>query len=204
MKSLGIFIFSGVQTLDLFGPIEMLGAFPEDIELALIAETRCPVLTRHGQHIIPDATIQDGDQYDLLLIPGGDSAIEAGRRSEVIDWIGRVSDHAEVVMTVCTGSILLAMAGRLDERKATTNKQDFVKTTPLGPLVNWVPRARWVQDGKFFTSSGVSTGIDMSLAAIAHLMGQDKAQWLADGCEYDWHSDPDWDPFAAKCGLVMQ
>lgn len=202
MKSLSIFVFPGVQTLDLFGPIEMLGAFPDQIGLTLVAETPEPITTRHGQRVVPDATIQDGDGYDLLQIPGGDSAINAGRRDLVTDWIGTVADRAELVMTVCTGSILLAMTGRLDGRKATTNKQDFLDTIPLGPLVQWVPQARWVQDGKFFTSSGVSAGIDMSLAAISHLMGQDTAEWLAEGTEYEWHSDPGRDPFAAKCGLV--
>ena len=203
MKSLAVFVFPGVQTLDLFGPIEMLGAFPDQIDLKLVAETAAPVTTRHGQRILPDTTIEDGARYDLLLIPGGDSAIDAGHRTAVIDWIGTVADQADLVMTVCTGSILLAMTGRLDGRRATTNKQDFRDTISLGPSVEWVPKARWVQDDRFFTSSGVSAGIDMSLAAIAHLLGPNAAEWLADGSEYLWNSNPELDPFAAKCGLAL-
>ena len=202
MKSLAVFIFPEIQTLDLFGPIELLGGFRDKIELTLVAETPDPVPTRHGQRILPDATISDGTGYDLLLVPGGDSAIEAGKREAATRWIRQASDDAELVMSVCTGSILLAMSGVLDGRKATTNKQDFNDTIHLGPSVNWVPKARWVHDDKFFTSSGVSAGMDMSLAVASHLFGREAARWMAEGSEYEWHEDPDWDPFAAKCGLV--
>ena len=202
MRTLAVFIFPGIQTLDLFGPIELLGGFFDQINIVLVAETTDAVPTRHGQRIVPDATIDDGTTYDLLLVPGGDSAIDAGRRDAVTQWIRDVSEGAELVMSVCTGSILLAMAGVLDGRRATTNKQDYTKTIHLGPSVVWVPKARWVEDGKFFTSSGVSAGMDMSLAAAAHLFGTEAAMRMADGIEYDWHDDPDWDPFAAKAGLL--
>ena len=202
MKQLAIFIFPGIQTLDLFGPIEMLGGFDDRIALTMVAESLDPVPTRHGQRILPDKTIEDGSNYDLLLIPGGDSAIEAGRRPPAVDWLRMTGNKAELVMTVCTGSILLAMTGLLDGHKATTNKIDFRDTIGLGPKVDWVERARWVQDGKFFTSSGVSAGMDMSLAAASHLFGQEAADWMAEGCEYDWHRDPNWDPFAVSSGLV--
>lgn len=201
MKSLAVFIFPGVQTLDLFGPVELLGGFDDRIDLKLVAETAEPLATRHGQRIVPDKTIQDGSDYDLLLIPGGDSAIDAGRRPAATAWLREASQNAELVMTVCTGSILLAMTGMLDGRKATTNKQDFRDTVPLGPNVNWVEKARWVEDGKYLTSSGVSAGMDMSLAAAERLFGREEAERMADGTEYEWHKDPDWDPFADKCGL---
>ncbi|MEM9247145.1 MAG: DJ-1/PfpI family protein [Pseudomonadota bacterium] len=202
MRSVGIFVFPGIQTLDLFGPVEMLGGFFDALSLVFVGETSDPIVTRHGQRILPDKTIDDGDRYDLLLIPGGDSALEVPKRPAAMAWLRAATDNAELVMTVCTGSILLAMTGKLDGRRATTNKADFRATVPLGPNVRWVKKARWVQDGKFFTSSGVSAGMDMSLAAAASLFGEAAAQEMADGCEYDWHRDPDWDPFAAKSGLV--
>ena len=202
MKKLAVFIFPGIQTLDLFGPIEMLAGFDDRIALTMVAESLAPLPTRHGQRICPDKTLDDGSDYDLLLIPGGDSAINAGRRPEVIEWLQEAGNRAELVMTVCTGSILLAMTGLLDGHRATTNKMDFRNTVGLGPNVEWVEQARWVHDGKFFTSSGVSAGMDMSLAAAAHLFGQEAADWMAEGCEYDWHRDPSWDPFAVSSGLV--
>jgi len=96
----------------------------------------------------------------------------------------------------------LGMTGVLDGHKATTNKMDFTKTVHLAPNVTWVKKARWVEDGKFFTSSGVSAGMDMALAAMAHLFGIELADNLALGCEYEWHKDATRDPFAKLAGLV--
>jgi transcriptional regulator GlxA family with amidase domain len=71
-----------------------------------------------------------------------------------------------------------------------------------GPRVHWVKEARWVEDGKFYTSSGVSAGIDMALAAIRKLASRELAEEIAVSMEYDWHRDASWDPFAKVHGLV--
>ncbi|NKB78054.1 MAG: DJ-1/PfpI family protein [Gammaproteobacteria bacterium] len=202
MKTLAVLVFPGFQTLDLFGPLEMLGDLSDKIDITIVAETLDPVPSVHGQSLLVDKTILDGSEYDLCLIPGGDSALEVAKNSAVTNWIVETASHAELVMTVCTGSVLLATTGMLDGRKATTNKLDFRETVPLGPNVQWVNQARWVEDGKFFTSSGVSAGIDMTLAVIAHLFGTDIATKLAQSVEYEWHSDPNWDPFSELAGLV--
>lgn len=202
MKTLGVLVFPGFQTLDLFGPLEMLGDCGDKIDITIVAETLEPVPSVHGQGLLVDRTVADGSDYDLLLIPGGDTALVAGESKAITDWIVETATRAELVMTVCTGSVLLAMTGLLDGRRATTNKLDFTQTVPLGPKVDWVKQARWVEDGKFFTSSGVSAGIDMSLAAIARLFGKEFADELAHGTEYEWHEDAGWDPFAERAGLV--
>ena len=202
MKTLAALVFPGFQTLDFFGPLEMLGDLGDQIDITIVAETSEPVPSVHGQGLVVDKTVSDGSDYDLLLIPGGDTALEAAKRPAVTDWIVETSNQAELVMTVCTGSILLATTGLLDGRRATTNKLDFIGTVPLGPNVDWVRQARWVEDGKFFTSSGVSAGMDMTLAAIAHLFGKATAEEIAEGTEYEWHDDASWDPFAKSSGLV--
>ena len=202
MKTLAVLVFPGFQTLDLFGPLEMLGDRGDEISITIVAETSAPVPSVHGQRLAVDKTIADGSDYDLLLIPGGDSALEAAKSPALADWIVETAGHAELVMTVCTGSILLATTGVLDGRKATTNKLDFTRTVPVAPRVEWVRQARWVEDGKFFTSSGVSAGMDMTLAAIALLFGVEAAREIAEGTEYEWHDDPTWDPFAKLSGLV--
>jgi transcriptional regulator GlxA family with amidase domain len=180
----------------------MLGDLGDEISITIVAETSAPVTSVHGQRLQVDKTIADGSNYDLLLIPGGDSALEAAKSSALADWIVATASHAELIMTVCTGSILLATTGMLDGRKATTNKIDYIGTVPLGPRVDWVRQARWVEDGKFFTSSGVSAGMDMTLAAISHLFGDEVAREIAVGTEYEWHDDATWDPFAKRAGLV--
>ena len=104
--------------------------------------------------------------------------------------------------SVCTGSAILAKAGLLNGRQATTNKAAYEWVRTQGPDVFWQPHARWVEDGNYFTSSGVSAGIDMSLVVISRLFGEEKAEAIAVSAEYEWHRDPDWDPFAKVHGLI--
>src|SRR4029434_7848126 len=115
-----------------------------------------------------------------------------------------VAQHGsvEVLASICTGAGLLARAGILDGRRATSNKRAWKWVVSQGPRVRWVPEARWVEDGNVFTAGGVAAGIDMSLAVIARLVGPDIANKVAEGTEYDWHRDASWDPFAKAAGLV--
>ncbi len=202
MKDMAALVFPGFQTLDYFGPIEILGGFRDQIKVTTVAKGLEPVPSRHGQRIVPDRALSEKSDYDLLFILGGDSALELVKDPEVMDWIRDACDQAERVLAVCTGTVLLGIAGVLDGRRATTNKLDFTATIPLAPEVDWVKQARWVEDGKFFTSSGVSAGIDAALAVSASLFGADAAEEMAEGCEYTWHRDADDDPFAASAGLI--
>ncbi|MEL6522801.1 MAG: DJ-1/PfpI family protein [Pseudomonadota bacterium] len=202
MRNMAALVFPGFQTLDYFGPIEMLGGFRDDINVTTVAKTADPVESRHRQRIVVDATLAANTQYDLLFIPGGDSALDAAKDAELMGWVCETAQSAECVLAVCTGTILLGMTGLLNGRKATTNKLDFTSTVHLAPKVDWVKKARWVKDGKYYTSSGVSAGMDMALAVAADLFGLDKAKDMAEGSEYVWHQDPDWDPFAKSAGLV--
>jgi len=202
MRTMAALVFPEFQTLDFFGPIEMLGGFRDEIEIVTVAKTPDPVPSRHGQRISVDKVLREKSDYDLLFIPGGDSALIAAKDAELMAWIKAVSANAERVMAVCTGTVLLGMTGVLDGRKATTNKLDFADTIHLAPNVEWIKKARWVEDGKFFTSSGVSAGMDMALAAAASLFGLARAEEMAEGCEYVWNNDADHDPFAKAAGLI--
>lgn len=202
MRRMAALVFPGFQTLDYFGPIEMLGGFRDEIEVVTVAATRDPVPSRHGQRICVDQVLSESCDFDLLFVPGGDSALVEGKNEDLLQWLRDTSAKADRVMAVCTGTILLGMAGVLDGRRATTNKLDFTSTVHLVPKVDWVKKARWVEDGKFFTSSGVSAGMDMALAAAASLFGLERAEQMAEECEYTWHNDADRDPFAALVGLV--
>ena len=203
MKTLAALVFPGFQTLDLFGPLEILGDHdPGEIEIKIVAQTLDPVASYHGFRVAVDHTLAEGFDYDLVLIPGGDAAPLEPRNEAINSWIIDASARAEYVLAVCTGTVLLATTGLLDGRRATTNKKDYRATVPFGPNVHWVPQARWVEDGKFYTSSGVSAGIDMSLAVMARLFGETAAEEISVGVEYEWHRDPNWDPFAKLAGLV--
>jgi len=202
MKTIAALVFPGFETLDYFGPIEMLGGYGKETDIITVAKGSDPVPSCHGQRIVIDKTIAEKTDYDLLFVPGGDSALTAAEDQELLQWIRETSANAERVMGVCTGTILLGIAGVLDGRKATTNKMDFLNTVHLAAQVEWVKEARWVRDGKFYTSSGVSAGMDMALAVMADLFGLEMAEKLALGCEYEWHQDSSRDPFAKLAGLV--
>ena len=98
-------------------------------------------------------------------------------------------------MSVCSGSAILAKAGLLDGRRATSNKQFFSLATAQSEKVEWIEQARWVEDDNMVTSSGVSAGIDMALAIIARLYSLEHAEKIAAWTEYEWHQDATWDPF---------
>lgn len=179
------------------------------VSLALLSSTLEPVTTKSpvsphalGQEVIPTHTFRTAPTLDLLLVPGGrgtrgsSPAIE-----EAITYIRDVYPTLKYLITVCTGSGLAARAGVLDGKRATTNKMAWDEITALVENVDWVPRARWVVDGKVWTSSGVSAGIDVTLAWIEEVYGREVAQKIANGIEYTRHEDPSHDPFANLHGL---
>jgi len=95
-----------------------------------------------------------------------------------LNWLRARAKIAEIVMSVCNGASLLAAAGILDGRQATTNKLLWKEATEPGPKVNWVKQARWVDLGTIITASGIAAGMDMTHALITRLYGKDVATWL--------------------------
>lgn len=180
----GCVIFEGFETLDMMGPIELLGMYPDRFDLVMVAEHAGSIASDQGPRCVVDETFADGNGYDILIVPGG-----AGTRREIdnpslISWLAAQAEHARYVTSVCTGSALLARAGLLDGRRATTNKRAFGWVASQRKDVDWIAEARWVEDGKFLTSSGVSAGMDMTLALIARILGPQAAEDAALWAEY--------------------
>lgn len=201
-KRLGVILFPDFELLDVFGPVEMFANLQGSVDVLMVAEHAGPVRSAQGPTVVADAGFAECPALDLLLVPGGIGTRAAIDDEGLLAFLRHRVAVAEVAMTVCTGAALFAQAGLLDGRRATTNKMVFQWVTEQGPKVEWVKEARWVEDGKFVTSSGVSAGMDMALAVIARISGQQTADLLAVGTEYDWHRDPTWDPFAKIHGLV--
>jgi putative intracellular protease/amidase len=201
-RRLGVLLYPGFELLDVFGPLEMFGNLTGVIDVAVVAQNLGPVASAQGPAVNAEHDFSNCPRLDLLLVPGGLGTREQIDNQPLVDWLRERSEAAEVVMSVCTGSALLACAGVLDGRRATSNKMFFNWVAEQRPQVRWVKEARWVEDGKFATSSGVSAGIDMALAVIARLLGQQTSDALAVATEYEWHRDPAWDPFAKIHGLV--
>ena len=195
----GVVLFEGFELLDVFGPLEMLGG---KAEIVMLAEQSGSVASIHGPRSVVDETLARAGEFDAILVPGGFGTRREVGNEPFLSSLRSLSARSRFVTSVCTGSALLAKAGILDGRRATTNKRAFAWVVSQGPKVDWVAQARWVEDGRFFTSSGVTAGMDMTLGLIAHLLGRETSLGIAQAAEYEWHEDKSWDPFAKLNGLA--
>ena len=196
VRTLGIVLYEKFELLDVFGPAEVFGNVGESVKVVIVAEKAGPIASTQGPRVVADRGFDDCPALDLLLVPGGIGTLKQLENEHLIDWLRTKAQSAEIVMSVCSGSAILAKAGLLDGRRATCNKQYFHRLTDGYKNVQWVVKARWVEDDKWVTSSGVSAGIDMSLAVVERLYGKPVAEAIANGTEHEWHRDSSWDPFA--------
>lgn len=199
--TVGVVLFEGFEILDACGPIELFGMHKKNFTTLLVSESDREVVSAQGPRFVADHTFADGVQFDILLVPGGPGTRQEVNNKTIMNWLVEKSASTKYLTSVCTGSALLARAGLLNGIRATSNKMSFNWVAAHGPEVDWVREARWVEDGNIFTSSGVSAGMDMSLALIERLLGKKAARDAALWAEYDWHDDASWDPFARLHGL---
>jgi transcriptional regulator GlxA family with amidase domain len=203
-KVVGALLFEGFELLDVFGPLEAWGMLSYDGEwrVVTVAERAGAVKSAQGPQAVAEKSFEDCPHVDVLLVPGGMGTRKGVEDAKLLAWLRKRGDEATFVTSVCTGASLLARAGLLDGHRATTNKMSFAWVETQGPKVTWVKEARWVEDGKLISSSGVSAGIDMTLAVIAKVAEVAVAERIAVRMEYEWHRDASWDPFARTHGLV--
>ena len=194
-RTLGAVIYENFELLDLFGPLEMFGNIVPGIKIVTVAEQPGSVRSAQGPKTVTEYGFSECPRLDLILLPGGIGTVKQLHNVAMLEFLKDRSLSAEVTMSVCSGSAILAKAGLLDGRRATSNKQFFSLATSQSDKVKWIAEARWVEDGPFATSSGVSAGIDMALAIIARLFGRERAQLIANLTEYVWQDDPNRDPF---------
>ena len=187
-------LFEGFETLDVFGPVEMLGASGE-FDIAFYSLEGGIVKSYQG---VPVETQPLGDvaEPEVLLVPGGMGVYGMLENDAFIARLAELAGKARYVLSVCNGAFLYARAGVLDGRRATTYKARMDRAEELFPSVNWERSARWTVDGNLFVSSGVSAGTDMALGFIAEVCGREVAEKTARYAEYTWNDDPANDPFA--------
>lgn len=195
MKSLNVLLFEDFTALDALGPVEVFGRLPEDYSINFYSANGSDLRTKTNIRLKtePISEIQPGG---ILLVPGGMGTRSLVHDASFIAKLREVGEASEFVLSVCTGSALVAKAGLLDNRRATSNKRAFSWVTEQSDSVAWVKRARWVVDGKFYSSSGVSAGIDMALGFIADQHSRAIAEDIANALEYRWQTDPNVDEFA--------
>ena len=204
MRHVAILLFDEIEVLDFAGPFEVFGVtgrqskqtrFSEPPFHVFTVAERGPVYARNGLVITPTYTLNDHPKPDLILIPGGGSYLPdgtpAGSRREmnnpaILNWIKRHAGGAELVLSVCTGSLILANTGLLDGLSATTHFLALPGMAEQHPQITLCPNERWVDNGKIITSAGISAGIDMSLYVVNRLLGTDVALETARYMQYDY------------------
>ncbi|KAL1893012.1 hypothetical protein Sste5346_006693 [Sporothrix stenoceras] len=216
--SVGYILFPGFEPLDVFGPLEMIFgmSYYYNMTLATIAETPGPIPARPPLHrmapdmppmdlsyminpqVVATHSFETAPKLDILLVPGGTGnvALEQNNNTKVEDFVRARFPELEYLLSVCTGAITLAKSGVLEGRRATSNKAAWAQTQTHGKNVTWVPSARWVVDGKVWTSSGVAAGMDMAYAFLKELYGDHPLDTYMNNVEYAPHTDATWDPFS--------
>lgn len=195
---ISIILYPDFETLDVFGPVEIFGKVP-DWKMQFYSRDGGLISNRDGVQIATESfNTMPQSEIDTLFIPGGTGARTLILEADYINHLKQLAQKSRYVLTVCTGSALLAKSGLLDGKRATSNKLSFewVKTSSL--QTQWIEKARWVTDGKYYTSSGISAGMDMALAFVQDRAGETVARQIATRIEYRWQQDNQQDEFCLK------
>lgn len=200
MKSVGIFIFDDVEVLDFAGPFEIFGVAGKQggkqgyFDVFTVAE-KPKIAARNNLLIEPTYTFANCPTPDILLIPGGGGykpdGTPFGTRREMnneklLDWVKTMNTRVELLLSVCTGSLILAKAGLLEGLSATTHFKAVEQMMEAAPNTTLHPEERWVDNGRIILSAGVSAGIDMSLYVVSKLLGKEVANDTAEYIQYDY------------------
>lgn len=191
MKNVAILIFDEVEVLDFCGPFEVFSVAGrrgglDPFNVYTVAQKAGPVLARNNLSVNPAHTFADCPRLDVLLVPGGYGTRREMHNEVLTDWIRQRAGEVELLLSVCTGALLLAKARMLEGLSATTHHGAFDLLRELAPNTAVLESERVVDNGKIILSAGISAGIDMSLYAVGRLLGQEQAEETAAYMEYDW------------------
>jgi transcriptional regulator GlxA family with amidase domain len=187
---IGVALFDGAEELDWAGPWEVLAAWAtqwpdDDVRVFTLARENHEVTCAKGLRVLPDETWEAAPPLDVLVYPGGRGTRAELRDDAVLDWVRGISRSGAVVASVCTGSLVLAAAGLLDGKPATTHWQSLELLPTLGKDIEVRPDDRFVDNGEVITAAGVSAGIDMALHLVARLHSPERAREVRRYIQYD-------------------
>jgi transcriptional regulator GlxA family with amidase domain len=183
IKTIGILLYDGFQTLDAMGPYEVLSGLM-GVKVSFIGKQKGLIANQRGLKVQVDASIADVDKLDILVIPGGTKeTFLMSQDTTVLNWIKKIDQTTAYTTSVCTGAWILGATGLLKDKNATTNW--YRAEEMLNMYGAHFKQERWVKDGKYWTSAGVTAGMDMSLAIINDLMGEKYTQAVMLNLEYD-------------------
>ena len=191
-RQVQVLIFDDVEVLDFAGPFEVfsvtgLRSGPAPFHVRTVGSSKAAISARGGLQIQPSLSIDDASHCDVLILPGGFGTRREMHNAKLLEWIRRKAESAEVILSVCTGALLLARAGLLTDLDATTHHGAFDELAQASPSTNVLRGRRIVDNGRILTSAGISAGIDASLYVVSRLLGHAVASETAEYMEYEWN-----------------
>ncbi|WP_248924107.1 DJ-1/PfpI family protein [Paenibacillus hamazuiensis] len=193
-RKVGIFLFDDVEVLDFAGPFEVFAVTvlhrgkPEQFQpfkVTTFSESGQVITARNGLKVIPDYSLENAPDYDILVIPGGQGTRRELHNDKVISWIRGRMEQVELMTSVCTGAFLLAKAGLLDGKQATTHWASIPWMRENFQAVTMLDNVKYVDQGNIISSAGISAGIHMAFHVVRRLLGTEVAQATAKHMEYD-------------------
>lgn len=195
MIDFNIFLFDDFETLDVFGPVEIIGKLDNIYNMRFFSIKGGIIISKHKTQVLTESYM-DIDYKGILFIPGGEGTRKLVEDANTISILKNIAEESVQCIAVCTGTALLAKTELLNGIKATTNKRAFEWVRAINSEILWVYKARWIVDDKYYTSSGVSAGMDMILGFIADKFGKEKAKEISKRIEYVWNDNAEHDIFA--------
>lgn len=190
--NIGILLFNEVEVLDFAGPFEVFSITTDPTStqklftVNTIAQTKSLINARNGLKVQPNYDFNDCPHLDILIIPGGYGAEEIEVHNEIlVNWIKDMAKDCDITASVCTGAFLLAKAGLLDAKQATTHWMDTDKLEKEYPEIKVLRDVKYVDENNIITSAGISAGINMSFYLLKRLVGKEIAIATAERMEYE-------------------
>lgn len=198
VAEVGILVYDDMEVLDFCGPFEVFGTASRvalrrswtttPFIVHTVAAGERSIVARGGLHLVASCTVDDHPPFDIVIVPGGVTH-EVEGDGRLMAWLTSAAEKAAITASVCTGAFLLATAGLLDGRAATSHWEDVDELERRFPAVTVRRGTRWVDEGRVVTSAGISAGIDMSLHLVRRMEGEELARATAHQMDYEWRSD---------------
>lgn len=183
IEIIGILLYDGFFTMDAMGPLSVLNSMYPTKKI-LIGRNKGTITSSDKVRIEVEYGIEDIEQLDMLIIPGGFiETYQATKDQELLDWVRKIDQNSKYTVSVCTGAWILGAAGLLKGKNGTTHW--YRAEEKLAEYGATFVKERYTNDGKYWTSAGVSAGIDMSLALVDQILGRNYAEFVALNLEYD-------------------
>lgn len=203
-KRIAVLVFDGAEVIDYAGPYEVFAGDQHSFDLYTVAPTEAPVVTgMAGLKVQATYSLATAPQADVLIIPGG-MIDEVEHDAAVLKWIKAQSAQTQITMSVCNGAFILANTGALDGLTATTTRSNILALRKAHPDIKVVRDRRFVDNGHYVTTGGVTAGIDGALHVQARLMGPGYAQGNALYLEYQAHGERDYLPATFAVNVIPE